>query len=671
MAHKQEYRPPIVHAHSGPPMRNDVPFSPAALPPPQRFNAPTLDMNSRQDLRHENRPPYNDDGRRDPAFMVSHNLHQAHYGVVQAPNHNHSRSSPISGMSRNNFNSPPPPPGVPVLSKPSTRHMNSPSPTPALSNSSPTTPTTPDGSGNVPHTLTVQELKELTRRRLAREAGVESRSHSESAPHSREGSVCSADELSLMDAELYLEKCGSGGSGRSDREGERERERDLSDMMSSMTLRKLESDPSPRLQSIQPGALPQFPPLYSSEMSGGAGLGIGSSIQGNMSRLGHTFDSTSATSATGIHPGLSEQNGSFRPFYRDREMDPQFVPQSGLRKSALHKASREGGATDESSIPMYAQRSQSPPTSPRSLRARPKLSVPFPEPLTRQRSTSSDFSSSIPYETAESVLLTPTPCSPSTPRCFSRLDKYSIGDRTPQRRENSERGLNIERRDSFDMEIAMTREAVGLVPLGQASGVMHGHGLPGLKEDETGSGSGSRPGSRAGSNAEMWSGVRRPTPPSFPDTCDPTVLVGEGNRGHSVFEKTIRSPNDTQVESEVGADTDPELVALAQKSAREPDITGLESVMTAKTQSFSPIFLYDTPGPFTYSAASVTGTAAISTNRTTSGTCEGNSKDISIGTTASTTDLSPLLTCTLLPVRDELVTQTESDSSVSIPSLQG
>jgi hypothetical protein len=54
--------------------------------------------------------------------------------------------------------------------------------------------------------------------------------------------------------------------------------------------------------------------------------------------------------------------------------------------------------------------------SPKSLRNRPKLTVSCPPPV-RKRSASD--SNDLPYEVAESVLLTPTPLSPRTPRDLS------------------------------------------------------------------------------------------------------------------------------------------------------------------------------------------------------------------------------------------------------------
>ena len=65
---------------------------------------------------------------------------------------------------------------------------------------------------------------------------------------------------------------------------------------------------------------------------------------------------------------------------------------------ALNNANREVSFSEDLHASMF--RAQSPPASPRSLRNRPKLGVPFPEPPMRMRSSSSDYGSSIPIEVA-------------------------------------------------------------------------------------------------------------------------------------------------------------------------------------------------------------------------------------------------------------------------------
>jgi len=642
MAQSQEY----AHHMPGPPLRNDMVYASAAsLPPPPRF-APSLEINPRPDVRHENRYMFSDDFRHDsfsdkrnsPSFQKHHN-HPMQFASQPLPNHNHAVPVPVhhGNIPRANYQSPSRS-GPPLLSKSPARRMKSPSTVPT-----PTTPVTPTTPTDVPHAITVQELKELTRRRLAREAGADGRQGGGSTAHSREGSVCSADELSLT-ADIMDKSSLSGGSGGTDREMDT-----FSELLLSSLSLKPTDNPSPRISPLHMmQQLPPYPPLHSTALPL-ASVPL-SSGNGQVPRL--SSDPTGPTApnpaAMGIHPGLNESfGGSSRPFTRERERDTD-VNQSnaGLRKLALNNANREVTISEEAMLASFRQ--QSPPASPRSLRNRPKLSVSYPEPLGRMRSSSSDFGSSIPIEAAESVLLTPTPCSPSTPR--QQLSKYPLDHRYQQRKES------IDRKDSFDLEVALTRASIGLGANDQPLGLLHG--LPVLRADDIGHGT-ARP-------EEAWYGGRR-GPALFQDNADqfaaPMARAPIGMRsqsGYSVPNGVLDTENPAPVTMGTRAfgqsasvspssDVDMELAALDDNGRRD-DVVGLEPTIPLKTQSFSPIFLYDTSGPFSYSPDPITATMA-----------NGNTSPMA----SFEQDLAPLLASALLGPEAEIGSSSTSTSRLN------
>lgn len=156
--------------------------------------------------------------------------------------------------------------------------------------------------------------------------------------------------------------------------------------------------------------------------------------------------------------GMSKMLAKLKGKEKDQSPLSQQIPT--LRKLAFSNAiSRDSpvshdsrASSHESTSVTDAPRSLEPPPSPRSLRNRPKLAVPCPE-LVRERSFSD--ASRISFEMAESVLLTPTPKSPATPKFKSSL----VGDRN---------------KDAGEWDALIARTGMGLGSIGQPMGLVHG-----------------------------------------------------------------------------------------------------------------------------------------------------------------------------------------------------
>lgn len=631
MAQSQEYTP---HS-SAAPVRNDMVYASAASGPQNtRFAPPALDIYPRSDVRHENRQIFSDDSRREAHIdkrqtqsLFRHQNHSMQLASQPPPSHhNHSAAIPVQhgnipqAIYQSPLRSVPP-----VLSKSPARRMKSPStiPTP-VTPVTPTTPTSDVNGGSVPHALTVQELKELTRRRLAREAVVDGRPGGGtggrgSTSHSREGSVCSNDELSLT-ADFFDKSSVSGGSGGTDREVDT-----FSDLlMSSLSLKPVDAQ-SPRISPLH--MLDQFhayPPINSS-LPPPAPTSFGS-VNGGASRS--SAGPVNAPLASGIHPGLSDNYASSRAPPRDWDANHNQT-NSGLRKLALNNANREGGPPDDTGSNAF--RPPSPPSSPRSLRNRPKLAVSYPEPLHRMRSTSSDYGSSIPIEAAESVLLTPTPCSPSTPR---HMSKYLLDHRLQQKRESVDIDAALLRSGSHDQSLGML------------------HGLAVLRHDDFGPGAGQ----------EAWYAAHRQSAP-YQDNSDQFTAASirsQNGYGHSngllvsIPVGTAAAGTGQSASVSPTSDVDKEVAAL-DDNVRRGGLAGVEPTTALKSKSFSPIFLYDTSGPFSY---------------TEDTSADAVSRRIDSPMASFEQDLAPLLTSALFTPGSELGPSSSSSSSSRLNTYQ-
>lgn len=226
-------------------------------------------------------------------------------------------------------------------------------PTPPPANTSAGgTPSAP----HMPHGLTVQELKELTRMRLAREKLTQEEVSKVQVAR---------DALTAYRQSLYPDSEESNGP---------------------MTDHQMFT----MLQEMDPQSQKDLP-LHSEPVTELAAKAMGAS----------------AASA-----GVSKDKGSQNSLF-------------SLRRLALENriSEIEDKASELDVIP-------GPPPSPKSLRSRPKLAVSCPQPV-RKRSASD--SNDLPYEVAESVLLTPTGVSPhrktfGSPRVASNKTAQHIVD---------------------------------------------------------------------------------------------------------------------------------------------------------------------------------------------------------------------------------------------------
>eukprot|EP01041_Mallomonas_annulata_P002267 gene2267-4415_t len=431
MAHTQESwtRPSAPHSVEIP-VRNDLTFS--TVQPP-RYAPSTLDLHHRPEVRLESRSAYPEDTRVEPSFLMN---------VIPVRNY-----PPIIPTSTPVKNLPPPiMQSVPVLST---------SPSVVVSS--------PDANGIVPHALTVQELKELTRRRLIREGvPTDGRGLHGSYPHphshhtSREGSVCSADDVNLSaDGDNLFDRSSiSGASGNTDLDAESYPDY----MVPPIPIAPFGVGGGNLLhQGLGQSNPAIYPPLSMSSMSRQHNhneLLSNGGILHNHETLSFPIGSNHSSNGEVLGNG----SGQLRYLTRDREMDPASSSSSSqsFNPDGLHNDETHGGVGG----------SRSPPPSPRSLRSRPKLAVSYPDPM-RQRSVSTD-ASTIPYETAESVLLTPTPRSPATPKLS--------------------RQLSTDRREMFEFDFTLGRVSGGgsgsggLSTLEQPMGLVHG--LSNLKHEE-------------------------------------------------------------------------------------------------------------------------------------------------------------------------------------------